>query len=70
MDNLILFFKIIAWPVGIVSFLIGAFTLYLGIGYPGSIEETIDKLKGVKKIYYPWKFFIIAVICFAFIIAF
>ena len=70
MDSLILFLKIIAWPTGIVSTIIGAFTLYLAISYPGSLEETLDKLNGVKRTYYPMKFFIIAIICFAFIIAF
>lgn len=70
MDSLILFLKIIAWPTGIVSTLIGAFALYSAITYPNSLQEAIDKFQGIKRTFNPLRFFIISIICFAFIIAF
>lgn len=70
MDNLIFFFKIIAWPAAIFCTIVGIMSLIALLRYPGSIEETIDKLKGIRKTFHPIKFFVIALICWAFIISF
>lgn len=70
MDKLILFLTIIAWVFGVICSFFACTTIYLGIKYPGSIEETMDKIRGYKKVFQPIKFLIIALFCWAFIIAF
>jgi hypothetical protein len=70
MDNLIFFLHIIAWPVAVFCSILGLVALNASLKYPGSIQETLDKLKGIKRTFQPIKFFIIALICWAFIIAF
>lgn len=70
MDNFIFFLHILAWPLAIFCTLVGIVTLVNGLNYPGSIEETLDRLKGFRKTFHPIKFFVIALICWAFIIAF
>ena len=70
MDKLILFLTIIAWVIGILSTLYSGFLIFWGINYPGSLEETFDKMKGYSKVFRPIKPLIIALICWAFIITF
>jgi hypothetical protein len=70
MDNLIFFFKIIAWVIGVVSTLLGTIIFCLGIIYSGSAEELLDNVRGYTKVFRSLRFFIIALICWAFIIAF
>jgi hypothetical protein len=69
MDKLILFLTIIAWVFGVISTVYGALLLDYGMKYPGSLEETLDKFNGYTKVFNPIKFFTIAIVCFAFIIA-
>ncbi len=69
MDKLILFLTIIAWIFGVICSFCACAVIYLGMKYPGSIEETMDKIRGYKKVFQPIKFFVIAIICWAFIIA-
>jgi hypothetical protein len=70
MEKWIFFFKIIAWVIGTLSTLIGVFIVYAGWGYEGSLEETIDKMKGYKKVFRPVPYLVVSLICWAFIIAF
>ena len=70
MEKLIFFLKIIAWVFAIISTVFTFLCVYGTLTYPGSVDETIDRLQGVKRSYpiAPW--LIAAVICWAFIIAF
>ena len=70
MEKLILFTKIIAWIFGILSTIFFGITLYMSTVYPGSVDEMLDKIKGVKAVYPYGRWFIIAIICWAFIIVF
>lgn len=70
MEKLILFLKIIAWVAGIFSTVAFALSVYLNFQYPGSIDELIDKARGIKRTYPIMHWLIIMVISFAFIIAF
>lgn len=70
MDKLILFLTIIAWVIGTLSTLYSGFLIYFGLKYPGSIEETIHKMSGYTKDFNPTRPLIVALICWAFIIAF
>lgn len=70
MENFIFFLHILAWPVAIIGTIVGGLTLYMAIKYPGSLEETVDKLKGQRRTFYPWRLLIPAFIAWAFIIAF
>jgi len=70
MENWILFFKIIAWVIGVLSTLIGLFIICAGWGYEGSLEQIIDKMNGYTKVFKPLPFLLTSLICWAFIIAF
>lgn len=70
MEKLILFLKIIAWCGAVASTILSAFCIYGNFTYPGSVDETLDKLRGIKRSYPVWPWLIIAIICWAFIIAF
>jgi hypothetical protein len=70
MDKLILFLTIIAWVIGILSTLYGGLLLFWGLNYPGSLEETFDKMKGYTKTFNPKRPLLVALICWAFIITF
>jgi hypothetical protein len=70
MDKLNLFLTIIAWVIGTLSTLYGGLLIYWGLNYPGSLEETIDKLNGYSKVFNPTRPFLIGLICWAFIITF
>lgn len=70
MEKLILFLKIIAWIGAISSTLFTGMCIYGTLTYPGSTEELLDKLNGKKVVYPAGKWLIIAIICWAFIIAF
>lgn len=70
MEELLLFLHIIAWVFGVLSTLYGAFLTYWAWTYPGSIEELQDKVKGYTKTFNPMKFWAIALVSWAFIIAF
>lgn len=70
MESLLLFLHIIAWVFGVLSTLYAGLLTYWGLTYSGSIEEMADKFKGYTKVFRPMKFWVIALICWAFIIAF
>ena len=70
MEKLILFLKIIAWVCGILSTTLSVICIYATLTYPDSMTETIDKLQGKTRSYPVTPWFIAAVICWAFIIAF
>jgi len=70
MESLLLFLHIIAWVLGVLSTLYAGLLTYRGLTYPGSMEETIDGLGGYTKVFRPMRFWTIALICWAFIIAF
>jgi len=70
MENWLLFLHIIAWVFGVISTLYAALLTYMAFTYPGSMEELGDKLKGYTKEFRPLKFYAVALICWAFIIAF
>lgn len=70
MEKLIFFLKIIAWVFAIISTVFTILCTYGTLTYPGSMDETIDKLQGIKRSYPVAPWLITAVICWAFIIAF
>lgn len=70
MDKFIFFLHIIAWVFGIISTLAASFVTYMGLVYPGSIEQTVDNIKGYNRTFNPFRLWIIALVCWAFIIAF
>jgi len=70
MENLLLFLHIIAWVFGIVSTLYASLLTYWAFTYPGSLEEITDKMSGYTKSFRPLRFWGIALVCWAFIIAF
>ena len=70
MEKLMLFLHIIAWVFAIVSTIYAGLLTFWAITYPGSLDEIMDKAKGYTKTFKPGKFWLIAIICWAFIIAF
>jgi len=70
MEILLLFLHIIAWVFGVVSTLYAGLLTYGALTYPGSLQETLDKFEGYTKEFRPLKFYVVALICWAFIIAF
>ncbi len=70
MENFLFFLHILAWPIAIIGTILGVLTFYLAIKYPGSIEESIDALKGQRTVYKPFRLLVPAFIAWAFIIAF
>ena len=70
MEKLILFLKIIAWCGAVVSTILSGMCVYGTLTYPGSVDEMLDRLKGVKRSYPIWIWLIAAVISWSFIIAF
>lgn len=69
-DKIINFFTIVAWVLGIISTLICGGAIYLNITYEGSEEYWRDKLNGKSRTYKFGPYLIIAILCWAFIIAF
>lgn len=70
MEKLIFFLKIIAWVFAIISTVFTFICVYGTLKYPGSMDETLDRLQGLKRSYPIGPWLIAAVICWAFIIAF
>lgn len=70
MEKLILFLKFIAWATALVSTIFTFLTIWGTLTYPGSVDESIDKLKGLRTEYPIFKWFVAAVISWAFIFAF
>lgn len=70
MDNFIFFLHLLAWPAAIFCSIAAVLTTIATLNYPDSLEGTIDKMNGIKKTFTPFKPFIIALVCWAFIIAF
>lgn len=70
MEKWILFFKIIALVIGAISTIVGLLTVYMSLIYEKSIQKTIDKLGGYTRVFRPIPFLVVALICWAFIIAF
>jgi hypothetical protein len=70
MEKIILFFKFIAWAVALVSTIFTFLSIWGTLTYPGSVDETLDKLKGLRTEYPILRWFIPAVISWAFIFAF
>ena len=65
-----IFFKIIAWVLAILSTIWWGLQLFWAITYPGSTEETLDNFRGFTRTFKPMRYFVIALVCWAFIIAF
>ena len=70
MESLLIFLHIIAWVFGILSTLYASLLTYWAMTYPGSLEEIADKMKGYTKEFRPFKYFVVSIVCWAFIIAF
>ena len=70
MESTLFFLHIIAWVVGVVSTLYALFLTYWAFNYPGSIEETLDNLKGYSKTFNVKRPWLVSLVCWAFIIAF
>ncbi len=70
MEKVILFFKFIAWATALVSTIFTFLTIWGTLTYPGSADEFIDKSKGLRTEYPILRWFIAAVISWAFIFAF
>ena len=69
MENLLLFLHIIAWAIGISSTLFLIIRI-LGLLTYSDLSKSIDNINGVEAVFpVKWPFFI-ALICWAFIIAF
>ena len=61
------FLMIIAWIGAVISTIFFILCTYMTITYPGSPEEMFDKIQGKKSEWPIGKWFIIAIICWAFI---
>lgn len=70
MESLLLFLHIISWVIGILSTLYASLLTYWAWTYPGSLEEIGDKINGYTKTFNPFKYWGIALVCWAFVIAF
>ncbi len=70
MEKWILFFKIFAFVIGTVSTIVGLLVAYMALKYEGSIQQSIDNLSGYTRVFRPIPFLVVALICWAFIIAF
>lgn len=70
MDKFLLFLKIVAWVLAILSTLIFIVATYLNITYPGSVDELRDKMNGKTRTYKAGGWLIVMIVCWAFIIAF
>ena len=70
MDSLIFFLHILAWPIAVIATLMAGVAMYLAAKYPGSFEETLDRLNGQQRTFYHWRLIFIAFVAWAFIIAF
>lgn len=70
MEKLILFLKIIAWAVALVSTIFTFLTIWGTLTYPGSVDELLDKSKGLRTEYPIFRWLVAAVISWAFIFAF
>lgn len=68
--NVILFFKVLAWVVAVVSVLMFSLKLYMQLSYT-ELEKLIDRTKGFQKNYAAGnlKYAIGAIIAIAFLIA-
>lgn len=60
----------IAWIGAILSTLGFLLCSYKNLTYPGSDEELFDRIQGFKKEWPGTKYFIVAIICWAFIFSF
>jgi len=70
MDKLLNFFMIIAWIFAIICTVAFSLCLYMNLTYPGSVEEIMDRARGIKKEWPGTMWFIGAIICWAFIFSF
>jgi hypothetical protein len=70
MEKLIIFLKIIAWAIAIISTIFTFLTIWGTLTYPGSADEWNDKLRGIRREYPVARWLIAAIISWAFIIAF
>jgi polyferredoxin len=70
MENLMLFLKIIAWPIAVLSTISFFLTFWSASNYSNSLEKIIDEIKGKEKIFRPITPAAIALICWAFLISF
>jgi hypothetical protein len=68
MSRLVLMATIAAWPIALFCTLVcitGAISAYR---YPGSLEEALDKCKGIRTEYRPGKPAVLALLAWAWII--
>ena len=62
------FLTVVAWIVVIPCTFIGVSTLIRAATYPGSLDEMMDKVKGVRRIHKPLRFLIIAILAWGWLI--
>lgn len=67
--NFILFLKILAWIGAVYYSITMLIAMYLGITYPGSLDQKLDTLQGKSRSYPVGKRFFMAAICIAALIA-
>jgi hypothetical protein len=66
----LVFINIIAWIIGVLATIVFAYSFFRALTYPNSTEEMFDVIRtGYKSVYRPARPFIIALICWAWIIA-
>lgn len=70
MSVLILFAIIVAWIIAILFSFIGGIALFNSLTYEGSKLQMLDHLRGVRRVYKPFRFLIVALIAWAFIFAY
>lgn len=62
------FITVLAWIIVVPCTLIGVATLISATSYPGSLEELMDRVKGLRRTFHPWRFLIPALIAWAWLI--
>jgi hypothetical protein len=67
MNILLTFFVIVAWVVGPLTLLLGCLHVNWAAKYPGSLEEALDHVQGMRKVFQPLKWFGISLVCWAYI---
>jgi len=70
MEKLVLFLTVLAWIFGILSTVIFLGAVYLNVTYIGSLQESLDALRGKTRTYRAGVWLLIAIICWTFIIVF
>jgi hypothetical protein len=70
MNIILTFLVIVAWVLGPLTLLIGGLHIYWAGQYPGSLEQMIDRLGGYTKVFQPFRWLGMSLLCWAYIIAY